>query len=319
LCCAAFAQTADTPKVNWILNYPHAVIDLDKTVAFYRDVIGLEFNRPPADFPNPGVAKLVNSPGVKLRLAMFKVPGAKYNLELTQFSAADRKAAQPMLTDPGAASLEFRVRDIEPILAALKKSGAPVITRSGKPVRVDGPDDKSLSIMVRDPDGYPVEVIQAPPLADAPEGNVHGVTMELTVENLEATQKFYQEMMGFELKGDLKFSKSAAVAALIGAPAETEFRELDGVVPGTAARISFYEYKGVPRKKFHLRVFDPGAPALVIRVTDLDAMLARLKTIGTEVLSAEGKTVQFGPTVRNIFVVDPNGLNLELYEDTSKR
>jgi hypothetical protein len=28
-----------------------------------------------------------------------------------------------------------------------------------------------------------------------------------------------------------------------------------------------------------------------------------------------GEPVQFSPTIRNIFVVDPNGVNLELYED----
>jgi hypothetical protein len=84
---AAFAQTsktaaastggADTPKVIGILNYPHAVTDLERTVAFYKDVIGLELSRPPGDFPNPGVPLLVNSPGVKLRLAMFKMPGGR--------------------------------------------------------------------------------------------------------------------------------------------------------------------------------------------------------------------------------------------------
>src|SRR5690348_10657034 len=115
LCGATFAQTAETPRVIGILNYPHAVIDLDKTVAFYRDVMGLELSRPASDFPNPGVPLLVNSPGVKLRLALFKMPGAKFVLELTQFSAADRKAAQPLHTDPGAANLQLRVRDIEPV------------------------------------------------------------------------------------------------------------------------------------------------------------------------------------------------------------
>ena len=316
LCGVAFAQTAETPKAIGILNYPHAVTDLEKTVAFYKDVIGLELSRPPGDFPNPGVASLVNSPGVKLRLAMFKMPGAKFFLELTQFSAADRKAAQPLHTDPGAANLQFRVRDIDTIFAAIKKSGAPIITRSGIPVKI-GPPNSSLlrSIMVRDPDGYIVEVIQAPPAADAPEGNVHGVAMGLTVENMEATQKFYHEMLGFELSGKPEFSNNPSILDLVSAPTGAEFRQMAGVVPGTNARVEFYEYRGLPRTKFHLRVFDPGAPALVLRVTDLDAMLKRLRAIGAEVLSARGEPVQFSPTIRNIFVVDPNGVNLELYED----
>ena len=315
LCGAAFAQTAETPKVIGILNYPHAVIDLDKTVAFYKDVMGLELSRPAGDFPNPGVPLLVNSPGVKLRLAMFKMPGAKFVLELTQFSAADRKAAQPLHTDPGAANLQLRVRNIDPVLAALQKWGAPIITRSGKPVKIGPADGNLRSIMVRDPDGYILEVIQAPAAADAPEGNVHSVAMGLTVENMEATHQFYRDMLGFELTGKPEFSSNPAILDMVGAPAGAEFRQMAGVVPGTNARVEFYEYRGLPRTKFHLRVFDPGAPALVMRVTDLDAMLKRLRAIGTEVLSVRGEPVQFSPTVRNIFVVDPNGVNLELYED----
>lgn len=315
---AAFAQTAspeEIPKVIGILNYPHAVIDLDKTVAFYRDVIGLQLSRPPGAFPNPGVPLLVNSPGVTLKLAMFKMPGAKFVLELTQFSAADRKAAQPLHTDPGAADLQLRVRDLDVVYAALKKAGAPIITRSGAPVKIGPPAANIRSIMVRDPDGYILEVIQTPPAAGAPEGNVHGVGMGLTVENMEATRKFYQEMLGFDLKGKMEFGGNPAILDMVNAPAGAEFRQLAGVVPGTDARIEFYEYRGLPRTKFHLRPFDPGAPALVMRVTDLDAMLKRLRAIGTEVISARGEVVQFGPTVRNIFVVDPNGVNLELYED----
>jgi predicted enzyme related to lactoylglutathione lyase len=52
----------------------------------------------------------------------------------------------------------------------------------------------------------------------------------------------------------------------------------------------------------------------VLRVNDLESMLKQLRAAGTEVLSARGEIVQFGPATRNIFVVDPNGVNLELYE-----
>ena len=77
MCGAAFAETAETPKVIGILNYTHAVTDLQETVAFYKDVMGLELRRRPGDFTNPGAASLVNSPGVKLRVAMFEMPAAK--------------------------------------------------------------------------------------------------------------------------------------------------------------------------------------------------------------------------------------------------
>jgi catechol 2,3-dioxygenase-like lactoylglutathione lyase family enzyme len=308
--CVSYAQTK--PAVIGILNYPHAVNDLDTTVAFYRDVFGLELARQPSAFPNPGVPSLVNAPGISLRMATFRMPGAPFVLELTHFSGVERKPAQPMEPDPGAADLQLRVRDMDAVFEKIKKSGAPIITRSGSPIKVG--QSGTPSILVRDPDGYILEVVQTPAPADAPAGIVHGVAMGLTVDNMETTEKFYHEMLGFDLTGKMDYSKDRSVLDLINAPAGAKYREKAAVVPGTNARVDFYEWQNLPRKKFHLRVYDPGAPALVLRVNDLEGMLKQLRAAGTEVLSARGEIVQFGPTTRNIFVVDPNGVNLELYE-----
>lgn len=312
----AAPATDATPHVIGILNYVHAVNDVDKTVAFYRDVFGLEAGRQPSDFPNPGVPSLLNAPGVHLRMGTLKLPGVKYVMELTQFSGVERHPGQPLHTDPGAALLQLSVRDIDPLFVAIKKSGVPIITRSGAPVKV-GPNGNWRALMVRDPDGYILEIIELPAPSDgkaAPAGNVFAVGMGLTVKDMVETQKFYHDMLGFDLTGKMEFSANKAILDLVGAPVGTENREWTSVVPGTDARVFFYEYRGIPRTRFHLRVQDPGAPALVLRVTDLDATLKRLRAIGTEVVSARGEPVQFSPTVRNIFVVDPNGVNLELYE-----
>jgi catechol 2,3-dioxygenase-like lactoylglutathione lyase family enzyme len=91
---------------------------------------------------------------------------------------------------------------------------------------------------------------------------------------------------------------------------------MTAVVPGTKALIAFYEYQDIPRKPFHLRVPDPGAPAVALRVTDIEGLLKRMRAAGVKVSSARGELVQFSPTIRNIFVEDPNGLNIELFEST---
>jgi catechol 2,3-dioxygenase-like lactoylglutathione lyase family enzyme len=310
LCVPAFAQQ---PAVIGILNYPHAVKDLDTSVKFYKDVFGLDLSRPPGDFPNAGVPSLVNAPGIHLRLAMFKMPGEKFVLELTNFSGVDRKGAWPEHTDPGAADLQLKVRDMNAAFGALVSADARIITRAGQPVKI-GPGGKTRSVMVRDPDGYILNVIDTPPAPGAPEGLVHDVAMGLTVEDLEQTKKFYHDMLGFDFTPDTQFSGDAAILDMVGATAGAQFRETTTKVPGTTAEIDFYEYKGIPRRKFHLRVYDPGAPALVLRVNDLEGMVKRLKEIGTPIISKGGEIVQFTPTTRNIFVVDPNGVNLELYE-----
>lgn len=78
--------------------------------------------------------------------------------------------------------------------------------------------------------------------------------------------------------------------------------------------MTFTEFRGVPRTKFHLRVRDPGAPALCIQVFDLKSTIATMKASGVNIVSANGEIVDFGGGTFTIFVEDPNGMNLEVFE-----
>jgi catechol 2,3-dioxygenase-like lactoylglutathione lyase family enzyme len=133
------------------------------------------------------------------------------------------------------------------------------------------------------------------------------------MEDAAATQRFYTGMMGAELGGSAAFAKNATLAKLVGAPESIEFRTLTGTLP-PGATVQFTEFRGVPRSKFHLRVRDPGAPALCVQVTNIVGMVAQMKAAGVNLISANGELVDFGNGVRNIFVEDPNGMNIELFE-----
>ncbi|MGA2879830.1 MAG: VOC family protein [Bryobacteraceae bacterium] len=313
---AAFGQTGTAPSdapVVGMLNYIHATNDLDRTLAFYHDVFGLDAPQP-RPLLSPGVPALTNSPGVKLRLSTFHFPNTPFGFELTEFTDVDRKPGQARTTDPGAALIALRVKDIEPVLAAIKRMKVPIITTSGAPVTIVTPNGKIRSMLIRDPDGYVIEVVEsAPPEGETTAGIVFSASMGLTVADMESTVKFYHGLLGFNLNGKMEFSNDPPIVDLIGAP-HAQFRELTATVPGTNALIAFYEYKGIPRTPFHLRVPDPGAPAIALRVTDLDGLLTRMRAASVEVTSAHGEVAQFSPTVRNIFVEDPNGLNIELFE-----
>jgi catechol 2,3-dioxygenase-like lactoylglutathione lyase family enzyme len=318
LSTATFAQIAaqapDTGVATvGMLNYIHAVNSLEPTLAFYHDVFGLDAE--PRPFPNPGVPALTNSPGVSLRLATLHFPNTAFGFELTQFSGVDRHPGVPKHTDPGAALIALRVKDIAPVFAAVKKRNDPIITTSGAPVAIHTPNGDLHVMLIRDPDGYVIEVAEAKPTEEMnATGNVFGATMGLTVADMESTKKFWHDMLGFDLKGDMKFGSNPAILDMTGAGPHSSNRELVATVPGTKATIAFYEYKGMDRKPFHLRVPDPGAPAIALRVTDIDGLLARMRAAGVQVTSKNGELVQFSPTIRNIFVVDPNGLNIELFE-----
>jgi catechol 2,3-dioxygenase-like lactoylglutathione lyase family enzyme len=311
----ALAQTESpdqsTPRIRSLSHAIHAVEDLDTTLAFYREVFGL--NGTPNDFPNPAVPQLTDAPGVTLRLSMMPLPGAM-RFELTHFKGLERKPARAAYTDPGAASIVLYVRDLDPALANAKKANAPIVTIGGAPVEITTAHGKARSILLRDPDGFFVQVVQETPAPGAPEGNVHRVSLAYTMESAEATATFYNGMLGLELSGPSAFSKDPAMLRLVGAPDGTEFRKLTGVLPGPPASVEFTEFRGVPRTKFHLRVRDPGAPAMAIQVINLNGMVAQMKAVGTHLISANSQIVDFGGGTHNIFVEDPNGMNIELFE-----
>ena len=311
LAALPFAQAQDKPHIQSLSHAIHAVDDLDTTLAFYKDVFGLPCT--PSDFANPAVPLLTNAPGVTLRLSMLSLPG-RMRFELTHFKGLERKPGRAQYTDPGAASIVFYVRDIDAIVAAAKKANAQFITAGSAPVEITTAKGKTRSVILRDPDGFFVQMVQEAPAAGAPDTNVHRVSLAYTMDNADATAKFYTGQFGVALSAPTAFSKDPSMLKLYGAPAGAEFRKISGTLPGPPADIEFTEFRGLPRAKFHLRVRDPGAPALCIQVTDETAMVAQLKAAGTNILSTNGEIVDFGGGTHTIFVEDPNGMNLEVFE-----
>lgn len=314
---AAWAQTGSgevtKPRIQSLSHAIHAVEDLDTTLAFYRDVFGLKGT--PRDFPNPGVPLLTNAPGVTLRLSMMPLPG-NMRFELTHFMGLERKPGRAAYTDPGAASIVFYVRDLDMALANAKKAHAPIVTTGGEPVEIRTAKGKARSILMRDPDGYFVQAVEEASGPGAAEGNVHRVSLAFTMESAAATEQFYHGLLGVDLHGPSAFSKDPAMLKLVGAPKGAEFRQLTGVLPGPPADVVFTEFRGVPRTKFHLRVRDPGAPAMAIQVNDEKGMIGEMKAAGVPIISTNAQIVDFGGGTHTIFVEDPNGMNLEVFERT---
>ena len=289
----------------------HATNVLEKTLAFYTEVFGLSGQVRP--FANPAVPILTDSPGVSLKVTMLQLPGDGFNFELTEFGNVARTPAQPQIWDPGAPHLKILVRALEPVVASVRRLNAPIITASRAPVAVSTPLGHVTAIMFRDPDGYIVEAVQAPASAAAPAtGNVIGAIMGVTVEDMDTAMKFWRDLLGFNLTGDRTFSTDPGILDLMGVPKGGSFRTVFGVVPGSKARIAMIEFKGMTRKPFSLRVPDPGSSGMAIRVAAIGDLLARMKASDVRVVSRNGELVSWSPTVRNVFVKDPGGLNIEL-------
>src|SRR4051812_48719094 len=139
----------------------HSTNDVEKTLAFYQSVFAL--NGQVRGFDPKGPRILTNSPTATLRVAMTQLRGA-FNFELTQFSDLERQTnKQPDIQDPGAPMMKMLVRDLDTVVANAKRINAAIITKGGAPVTAPTPIGSARAIIMRDPDGYFVEAIQATP------------------------------------------------------------------------------------------------------------------------------------------------------------
>jgi catechol 2,3-dioxygenase-like lactoylglutathione lyase family enzyme len=323
---AMFAQTGtqESPSAaTGVRAIIHSVADLDKTVTFYRDGLGLEMvglgGKPTTTLSAPraldeSLSKFTATQGAKFRNATFKIPGAKFDLELTEFTDTPRKNVQPHMQDPGAATLVLNVRDVDAALVGVNKSGGSVLTIGGQPMKLGGENSKSRSVFVRDPDGFMLELagIQPPPPSDAPaSSDVLGGRIGITIENTDQTLKFYHDVLGFEIKpAPAAFATNKTIPSLIDAEG-AQWRISTAKIPGSPVDWEFLEFKGVARKPFHLAVPDIGSPAVSVHVKDVNAAIEAVKTGGGSIVTTGGQAVKLGNGV-GIFVRDPNGLLLEL-------
>lgn len=122
--------------IKKLLHTRYRVSDLEKTVIFYRDVLGLEETR-----------RLTSGRGSQL--VFFKARGSDEEIEICKYDASG-----PVQVGPDLTHLAFEVEDIE---AFAKHSAA-----LGYPLS-DGPHTSSSGSVIAfidAPEGYEIELIQ---------------------------------------------------------------------------------------------------------------------------------------------------------------
>ncbi len=325
-------QAAPPAAVTGIFNWIHSTADLDRGYAFYHEVFGLEMVRPQfgaipgAPPPNtirrrseaiadPLIGDLTNTGNARFRNVFMRLPNAPFGLELSEFNDIENRALRPNMWDPGATTLILEVRDIDAVVTATRKVGAPIVTLSASPVSVATARGQSRSILIRDPDGYLIQVVQAPEASLSHVGGldtVIGAAIGLSVTDLKRERAFYNEILGFDIHSAAGFKEDKAVLDLLGLR-KGRFRLSAAYVPGTRARIEFYEFRDVSGSPVRLRIQDPGAPQLQLRVRELDRLIDEVKRGGYSFVSVGAKPIQraFG---RFVFALDPNGVLVEFVE-----
>ncbi len=119
LIIAAFFLTSTVLTAQRVLgvgNFIHVVANLDKSIEFYHDGLGLEMTGAPgprAFSANAVVSSLYDAPGAQSRVASFKIPESDMALEIVEFQGLNATPVGARFFDPGAITLTLPVQDVE--------------------------------------------------------------------------------------------------------------------------------------------------------------------------------------------------------------
>jgi catechol 2,3-dioxygenase-like lactoylglutathione lyase family enzyme len=186
LLCVAMLAAQTEGSVVGVGPFLHIVSDLDQSLAFYHDKLGLELSGPAGEHKftdNPAVANLYGVPGKQFRAAVLKIPGSEMGIELVQWGEAALLKEAPH-SGPGTVTL--------------------ILRRSGS--------GQSL----HDPDGFPVEVIQA----ESP-----GASLSVAVRDVDRATALFAGTLG--LSADrVRFAKAdgPGITAAFPTPGEGMLR-----------------------------------------------------------------------------------------------
>jgi catechol 2,3-dioxygenase-like lactoylglutathione lyase family enzyme len=205
------------------------------------------------------------------------------------------------------------VRNIEAAFERVRDRVARVYTEGGAPMKPEGPAAVNTSVIMRDPDGYPLELVlqDTPAISSAvpSTSNVVGGWATFIVSDVAASVEFYRTRLGFEPAGAPR-PLAAMVLALQGTPDATGSMSAGVRPPGGVNTWRMYDFRNVDRTRLNGRLQDPGTPAVSFWVDSVAALVARLEAAGVAVAMSP---VSIDGTTR-AFVRDLDGLLLEFVE-----
>ena len=295
------------------------VENMDRSLAFYHDVFGMEVPPLPAsgarpyNNPNPGLFMFFDIPGAKERHQSARVPGIRTNVEAMEIQNVDHPDGTAADPGPGAAMLVLLVRDIDAALAGVKQANVPIATPGGKPVTMT---DGARAILIRDVDDRYIEIRQPaslPETAASSTSNIIDIRVSIAVNDMDRTRQVYRDVLGFKLEGETAFAADKATEALTGL-SNAEVRRSRVQSQGSTLWLEFVEFKGVDRTPLRMRIQDRGAARLQLRTQNIDAMVAAVKSAGLTVVTQGGGAVPIPPNLKGALVSDPNNFFLTLFE-----
>ncbi|HLJ09956.1 MAG TPA: VOC family protein [Planctomycetaceae bacterium] len=155
----------ETAATGWRLGEFHhlglTVSDIERSIVFYRDVLGMTLIRRRPHVDSDYVASQTGYEGVVLNVASFKIsPESAQSLEVVQYMNHSGPPAESATNRPGNSHFCMTVDDLRAAYADLKVRG---VRFKSEPVTITaGPNAGGLVVYFFDPDGYTLEFFQPP-------------------------------------------------------------------------------------------------------------------------------------------------------------
>ncbi|MBT3345620.1 MAG: hypothetical protein HN712_18570 [Gemmatimonadetes bacterium] len=134
------------------------VSNIDRSLAFYRDGLGLECLRVSPRRDLPSYDQILGYPNVALTVALLRHPTDEFLLELIQYEQPEGKPRPQENAFIGASHLAFDVEDVDALYERLCDAGFEAIN---PPVDIERDGAVvARAVYVLDPDGISVELFQ---------------------------------------------------------------------------------------------------------------------------------------------------------------
>ena len=134
------------------------VSDLNRSIKFYRDVLGFELSR--IEPPKVSRGRKLGVPGAVVEIAIMNY-GQEYSLELIHYlePSAPNKIGSPV-NFLGQIHIAFQVEDIEEEIMRMTKLGVEFVGGNDYEINADGPLKGWKWVYFKDPDGTNLELIE---------------------------------------------------------------------------------------------------------------------------------------------------------------
>ena len=148
--------------VSGILHTGLTVSDLDRSLTFYRDLLGLELIAQ-WDSSQPYLRTIVAYPDAELRIALLRLPGPEgapgHHIELLEYRRPRGTRTDANTYNPGNGHVAFAFDDLDRTYAELRAKG---VRFKSAPVDIThGRNAGGRAVYLFDPDDITLEMIQS--------------------------------------------------------------------------------------------------------------------------------------------------------------